>query len=345
MVTYKAEHGFQIKHRSSDPSNPIEGEIWYNSSTQTLKVAPKISAWSSGGNMNDVSAAACLAMAGTQNAQVIAGGQSPSPGITVEEYDGSSWTTATNMPEKFQQGAGGGTQTAGLFFGGAIPAADSGGPAPTSQTESFEYDGTNWADGGDLNTDRSNAGGCGTQTAGLAAAGYQISPSNDPGAATNNVEEYNGSSWTESGDMNTTRWDTNSMCGTQTAAVFFCGRPTSAGGGVTNVEEYNGTSWTAGEAFPEGRSRANAAGTQTLAIVFSGQGTAGSQPTNKTTTFSYDGTDFAADAALGSGKYGAGGGGGTKGNALSAGGYSPGSAVNTTEEYSSAATVRTVDVT
>ena len=51
MVTYKAEHGFQIKRYSSDPSNPIEGEIWYNSSTQALKVAPYLEAWSSGGNL------------------------------------------------------------------------------------------------------------------------------------------------------------------------------------------------------------------------------------------------------------------------------------------------------
>jgi len=48
MAKYKAEHGFEIKHRSSDPSNPIEGEIWYNTTTQTIKVAPKIAAWSSG---------------------------------------------------------------------------------------------------------------------------------------------------------------------------------------------------------------------------------------------------------------------------------------------------------
>ena len=68
--------------------------------------------------------------------------------------------------------------------------------------------------------------------------------------------EYNGSGWNSGATMVLGRAAAGS-CGTQTAAVFFCGRPTSAGGGVTNVEEYNGTSWTAGEAFPEGRSRAN----------------------------------------------------------------------------------------
>ena len=50
MGNYKTDHGFEIKHRSSDPSNPIEGEIWYNTVSQTLKVTPLIGAMSSGGN-------------------------------------------------------------------------------------------------------------------------------------------------------------------------------------------------------------------------------------------------------------------------------------------------------
>ena len=28
MANYKELHGFEIKHRSSDPPSPIEGEIW-----------------------------------------------------------------------------------------------------------------------------------------------------------------------------------------------------------------------------------------------------------------------------------------------------------------------------
>ena len=47
MAVYKTEHGFQIKSRSSDPSNLYEGEIWYNTTTQTLKVSPLIEAFAS----------------------------------------------------------------------------------------------------------------------------------------------------------------------------------------------------------------------------------------------------------------------------------------------------------
>ena len=52
MSDFKTLKGLYIKNRSSDPANPIEGEIWYNTTTGTLKVAPKLAAWSSGGNLN-----------------------------------------------------------------------------------------------------------------------------------------------------------------------------------------------------------------------------------------------------------------------------------------------------
>ena len=52
MSNYKTLKGLFIKHVSSDPSNLIEGQIWYNTTTQVLKVAPQITSWASGGDMN-----------------------------------------------------------------------------------------------------------------------------------------------------------------------------------------------------------------------------------------------------------------------------------------------------
>ena len=40
MATYRGISGFNIKSLASDPSNLVEGEIWYNSTSGTLKVAP-----------------------------------------------------------------------------------------------------------------------------------------------------------------------------------------------------------------------------------------------------------------------------------------------------------------
>ena len=39
MATYKEIHGTNIEVLSSDPSNPITGQIWYNTSTNSVKAS------------------------------------------------------------------------------------------------------------------------------------------------------------------------------------------------------------------------------------------------------------------------------------------------------------------
>jgi len=41
MATYKEISGLNIKSLASDPANPLEGEMWYNSTSGTLKVYTK----------------------------------------------------------------------------------------------------------------------------------------------------------------------------------------------------------------------------------------------------------------------------------------------------------------
>ncbi len=53
------------------------------------------------------------------------------------------------------------------------------------QTETYEYDGTNWTDGGDLNTGGTQSACLGTQTAALLAG-------RGPAAPHHAVAEYNG---------------------------------------------------------------------------------------------------------------------------------------------------------
>jgi hypothetical protein len=47
MATYKGIQGFTIQNLSADPSNPIEGEMWYNSTSNVWKVeeATTAGAW------------------------------------------------------------------------------------------------------------------------------------------------------------------------------------------------------------------------------------------------------------------------------------------------------------
>ena len=74
-----------------------------------------------------------------------------------------AWSSGGSNFTKHYAGAGGGTQTAGLIFGGND---GSGNLANTT-----EYNGVGFATGGDLNTARDTLGGAGTATAALAFGG------------------------------------------------------------------------------------------------------------------------------------------------------------------------------
>ena len=90
--------------------------------------------------------------------------------------------------------------------------------------------------GGNLNSSRSESGAAGaSNTAGLAFGGYS-------GTATLAINEsYNGSSWTEVGDLNTTRF-AHTGAGIQTSAITFGGYDGS--NYTDNTETWNGSSWT-----------------------------------------------------------------------------------------------------
>ena len=128
MSDYNVLHGLKIKYLSADPSNPENGQVWYNSSSQNLRVEGVVGtgAWASGGA---VGTARTTAGAGTQTANVIMGGQGPTS--NVEEYNGSSWSEVNNMPYVASNLGGTGTQTAAIAFGGYYNVATS-----------AEYDGT-----------------------------------------------------------------------------------------------------------------------------------------------------------------------------------------------------------
>ena len=112
MSTYKEIRGLKVRDYTTNPDNPIEGQLWYNETDNVAKyqIPNKLASWRTGNSMN----------------------------------------TAKNTR------VGGGTQTAGIVFGG--------GPA-TGITET--YDGTSYTEVGDMNTGRSDFGGNGTQTSAL----------------------------------------------------------------------------------------------------------------------------------------------------------------------------------
>ena len=54
MATYKEIRGTQIEAVATDPSNPVEGQVWYNTTSNVLKgqTITAAGAWSSVNNLN-----------------------------------------------------------------------------------------------------------------------------------------------------------------------------------------------------------------------------------------------------------------------------------------------------
>ena len=98
MSTYKEIHGTDIEILSSDPANPVEGQVWYNSTSNTVKaVFNNPGSWSTGGALN--TARKNFGDAGTQTAALAFGGDGGGAGeVTVtESYNGTSWTEVNDM--------------------------------------------------------------------------------------------------------------------------------------------------------------------------------------------------------------------------------------------------------
>jgi hypothetical protein len=193
MANYTGIQGQNILIVSSDPANPTEGQIWYNSTSQTLKGQKLLAgAWATGGNLN--TARRYPAGAGNKTAALAFGGETPPQTAITESYNGISWTEVNDLNTPRQELAGTGTQTSAIGFGGR---------QPTISSASESWNGTSWTNTPSLNTARrflSSAGA--NNTSALGFGGIIAAPG---GAATGNTESWNGSSWTEVNDLNTAR--------------------------------------------------------------------------------------------------------------------------------------------
>ena len=315
MATYKDLIGQKITKVTSNPGEPKTGQMWYNSTSGTLRGLGIISAWSSSSPMTFGREWGGSGI-GTQASNLVAGGYIYPPGRTAqtEEYNGSGWENITNINADKYVAGGAGSTTAGLVFGGTSPPY-------TGDTE--EWNGSSWSEQNNMGTARSmycGAGGPGGQTAGLAAAGYN-------GSNVSNVEEYNGTSWSEVNNMSTAR-RSGTAFGTQTAASYATGYISAHS---TTVENYDGTNWTTGTSTNVAKSSANSSAmSQTSAVVFGGNGPG----TNVNTNESWDGTSWSVAPTLATGRSGINGAGsGTA--AIAASGFTtpPDASPGITEEF------------
>jgi len=324
MTNYRSLVGQKVKKVSSNPSDALDGQIWYNTTEQKLKGLPLLSAWSSTSPLS--TARQAVGGIGTQSANLVVGGYVSAESTLVEEYDGSGWSTGGALPAARQSGGGFGTQTAGVYAGGGLS------PNSTATNSTQEYNGSSWTTTGNLNTTRDQTSGAGTETAGLCCGGTP-----NGSAQENTSEEYNGSAWTAGNNLSTAvRSVNNNNLGIQTAALLVGG---NSGSATTTVQSYDGTNWTATTVLPEARINLATSGTQTSGLAFGGNDGSNIESTN----LKFDGSSWTALPTMSTARDGLGGSpSGTSVAALASGGRQPGPANSSlTEEFNQSSTVTT----
>ena len=104
MAEYKEIRGTKIRNYTTNPDNPITGEVWYNDTDNVLKFqypnTTTSGSWATGGSLNAPAGKALAAGAGTKTAGMAFGGDDdsgPSIVANTELYNGASWTEVNNL--------------------------------------------------------------------------------------------------------------------------------------------------------------------------------------------------------------------------------------------------------
>ena len=315
MADYSSIKGNRVQYLTSDPTldSNSEGQVWYNSTTGSLKGLVQIKAWSSGGNLG-TARRAFDGGSGTQTAALIAGGQGPALptyNSATEEYSGYAWSAGGNLNTARSELAAAGTQTSTVAFAGEVA-----GVGVTSVTE--EYNGSSWTNSNPVNTARRQIASSGTQTAALMFAGAEP-------AASNKTESYDGTSWTAlPGTTNIARASFGGD-GTQTAAM-------AVGGPSTTTEKWDGTSWSNDASLNRTIDGSNIyVGTTSHGITTGGREPPGT--TLVSATEEYDSVSFSQTSATLSTARRELSGAGNGTSALAFGGYNNSTVLANTEEY------------
>ena len=307
MANYSTIHGFNIQSLASDPSNPSDGEVWYNTTSKALKGYGALgpSAWASTTAMN-TGRSSSVNVGPSSSAVLIVGGD-PGNLLFVEEWNGTTWTEKGDIAGSHSAGAGGGTIAAAIVCGGG-----------TYYTTTETFDGTSWTEQGDMLVGKSTAAGSGGTSALKVSGGLEKIPAPAPNYGTNTTEDYNGTSWTNGTSM--TRIAGYGQAGTPfapAATALVMGQLNFPPMGTQSdvVELWNGSSWTEMNNFTTPRHYGMGAGISTAAILVGGN-------PDRSDAQTFDGTNWTTIASIAAAAWSMSGGGST--TSCIAGGGDPG---------------------
>jgi len=310
MSTYKAIKGQQIKIVSSDPSPVALGDVWYNSTSNTVKAYAKSSSWAIDADMTGTNRGTGYS-AGTKDAGWIAGGR-PGAQTATSEYDGTSYSAGGALNTGSNTGGSAGTGTTGLRAGGN-------GGGLTCE----EYASSTWTAGGAIPSasyPRSSTYGCagsGTSVDAAWITGGGPGGEGTPGWTTS--KQYNGTAWSSTGASDNIRW-TAAAAGSEAAGNYFGGYNYASYS--SNSEEYNGSTFAEGANMPSSRANLGGTGAQDSAAAIGGSNGAPVYATN--TYFIYNGTTWATGSNTPAITAGCVGFGADNTNVICAGGERPG---------------------
>jgi len=185
-----------------------------------------------------------------------------------------SWSSGGNLNTARGQVVG---------FGVTAAAGAAMGTSPSLVTSFEQYDGSSWTETTDINTAGRNGLGTGTLTAGLIYGGW-------PRAG--KTESWNGSAWTEVGDMTRGANASQSQAGggSQTAAFAAGGEPGTTYSQLAEI--WNGSSWTEVAELSTLRQAAQGFGVTTAGYVASGYSPPVGSPYKTANVEVYDGSSW-----------------------------------------------------
>ena len=319
MTTYKDIRGTHIKTVTTDPPAPVNGQMWYNSTSQVMKgfVSNPAGSWATTGSLNQAREALAAAGQAPRDTSLVFGGfNNPTKYANTEKFNGSSWTELADLNTGLANRFGFGISTSALAAGGY-----NGPPGDTDLVES--WNGSGWTETTEMNEGRYSGGSAGTSTSGLIFGGIVTPPFTVPGKC----ESWNGSAWTEVADLNTARYSLGGTGASNTAALGFGGNP----GPRAQTESWNGSAWTEVADLNNGRASSSSAGTYTSAL------TAGGSPGVQAHTETWNGSAWTEENNLNTARDNVEGGGSTAA-AIAAGGYNPSGMLGSAEAWTSPVT-------
>jgi len=263
MTTYKDIRGTHITTVTADPPAPVNGQMWYNSTTRVMKgfTSNPAGTWSTTGSLNQSrEGIAAAGQAPKDTGLVFAGFNNPTAYANTELFNGSSWTELNDMNTGRTTPYGFGISTAALAAGGYI-----GGATAASQTFVETWNGSSWTETTDLPSGAYTGGSAGITTSGLVFGGITTPPFS---VLSQNTKSWNGSAWTELNDLNTARYSLGGTGATGTAALASTGNNGSST--QTATESWNGSSWTEVNDVNTARQGVSNAGIYTDALIAAG---------------------------------------------------------------------------